>query len=90
MNRQIINIGVGVFSSCAGNNFQMNGYNCEFTESHGVSEELCIYWKRMALKFADCIQSLGGINPDNKMHGYWNVLIDMKYLNIHFFDKNKI
>lgn len=84
--RKVIIIGSGIAGLSAGCYLQMNGYDTEIFESHNIPGGLCTSWKRKGYTFDGCIHSISGLNPDFKLYGYWNELIDMNKINFVHHD----
>jgi len=84
--RKVIIIGSGIAGLSAGCYLQMNGYDTEIFESHIIPGGLCTSWKIKEYTFDGCIHSISGLNPDLKLYGYLNELIDIKEIKFFYHD----
>lgn len=78
MSKKLIIIGGGIAGLSAGCYLQMNGFETEIYELHGVPGGLCCAWERQGYTIDGCIHWLVGSSPSDRFYKLWNELIDMK------------
>ncbi len=78
--KKVIIIGAGIAGLSAGCYLQMNGYDTEIFEAHGLPGGLCTSWKRKDYTVEGCIHGLLGSSPSHPFYRLWSELIDMEKL----------
>lgn len=74
MGNKVIIIGGGIAGLSAGCYLQMNGYDTEIYEMHGLPGGVCTAWKRKGYTFDGCIHWLIGSGESSPFHAIWQEL----------------
>lgn len=87
MGKSIAIIGAGIAGLSAGCYAQMNGFDSQIFELHGIPGGLCTAWRRGDYVFDGAVRYLTGTHPHSKVNQLWEELGVLEGQQIHYYDE---